>query len=83
MRFDDNLACLLARSSRSYVVVLNVGRVKVKENGHVCSCEGITLVVLVIGSSSSSGLTGYVELLGLVGRLGLPGTRGVQQIACG
>ena len=38
-----------------------MGRVKVKEYGHVRSWEGITSVVLVIGSSSSSGHTGYVE----------------------
>jgi hypothetical protein len=58
---DDHLACMLGRRSRPYVDVLNVGRVRVKEYGHVRSCEGITSVVLVIGSSSSFGITGYVE----------------------
>ncbi len=60
--FDDHLACLLARRSRPYATVLNVGRVGVKEYGHVCNWEAITSVVLVIGSSSSSGHTGYVEI---------------------
>ena len=41
--------------------MLNVGRIKVKEYEHVRSWEGITSVVLVMGSSSSSGRTGYVE----------------------
>ena len=35
--FVDHIACLLARRSSPYVVVLNVGRVKVKEYGHVRS----------------------------------------------
>ena len=58
--FDDHIACLLASSS-PYAAELNVGRVRVKEYGHVRSWEGITSIVMVIGSSSSSGLTGYVE----------------------
>jgi len=35
--FAYHLACMLARRSRPYVAVLNVGRVKVKEYGHVRS----------------------------------------------
>ncbi len=57
----DHLACLLARRSRPYAAELKVGRVTVKEYGHVRSWGGITFVVLVMGSSSSSGRTGYVE----------------------
>ncbi len=57
-RLDDHLTCLLARRSRPYVAELKVGRVRVKEYGHVCRCVGITSVVLVMGSSSSSALTG-------------------------
>ena len=56
----DHLACLLAQRSRPYVAELEVGRVRVKEYGHVRRCVGITSVVLVIGSSSSSGVTGYI-----------------------
>jgi len=56
--FADHLACLLARRSRQYAAVLNVGRVRVKEYGHVRSWEGITSVVLVMGSSSSYGQNG-------------------------
>ncbi len=55
--FDDHLACLLARRRRPYAAELKVGRVRVKEYGHVRRCVGITSVVLVIGSSSSSGVT--------------------------
>ena len=55
---DDHLACLLARRSRPYAAELKVGRVRVKEYGHVRRCVGITSVVLVIGSSSSYGVTG-------------------------
>ena len=55
---DDHLACLLAKRSRPYVAELKVGRARVKEYGHVCRCVGITYVVLVIGSSSSSRFTG-------------------------
>ena len=55
---DDHLAYLLARRSRPYAAELKVGRVRVKEYGHVCRSVGITSVVLVIGSSSSSMLTG-------------------------
>ena len=33
----DHLACLLARRRRPYVAVMNVGRVMVKEYGHVLS----------------------------------------------
>ncbi len=40
---------------------MNMGRVMVKEYGHLRSWEGITSVVLVMGSSSSSRHTGYVE----------------------
>ena len=57
-----HLVCLTARKSKPYVAVLKVGRVLVKVYGQVLSCEGITWVVLVIGSSSSSGCTGYVGL---------------------
>ena len=49
----DHLACLLARRSRQYVAELKVGRVAVKEYGHVRRCAGITSVMLVIGSSAS------------------------------
>ncbi len=56
--FDVHLACLLAKRSKSYAAELKVGRVRVKEYGHVRRCVGITPVVLVIGSSSSSGVTG-------------------------
>jgi hypothetical protein len=55
---DDHLACLLAMRSRPYATDLKVGRVRMKEYGHVRRCVGITSVVLMIGSSSSSGLTG-------------------------
>ena len=55
---DDHLACLLARIIMPYAAELKVGRVRVKEHGHVRSCVGITYVVLVIGSSSSSGVNG-------------------------
>ena len=54
----DHLACLLARRSRPYVAELKVGRVTVKEYGHVRRCAGITSVVMVICSSSSSGVAG-------------------------
>ena len=57
----EHLACLLARRSRPYAAEQNVGRVTVKEYGQVRSWEGITSVVMVMGSSSSSGRTGYVE----------------------
>ena len=57
----DHLVCLLARRSRPYVAVLKVGRVVVKEYGHILSWEGIIWVVLVMGSSSFSGCTGYAE----------------------
>ncbi len=53
-----HLACLLARRSRPYAVELKVGRVRVKDDGHVRICVGITSVVLVMGSSSSYRLTG-------------------------
>ena len=56
--FDVYLACLLARRSKPYAAELKVGRVRVKEYGHVRRCVGITFVVLVIGSSSNSGVTG-------------------------
>ena len=56
--FDVHLVCLLAKRSRPYAAELKVGRVRVKEYGHVRRCVGITSVVLVIGSSSSSGVTG-------------------------
>ena len=56
-----HLVCLLTRRSRPQAAVLNVGRVRVKEYGHVGSWEGITSVVLVMGSSSSFGHSGYVE----------------------
>ena len=68
--FGDHLAYLLARGRRPYAAVLNVGKVKVSmgmgmgmgmEYGHVRSWEGINSVVLVMGSSSSYGHTGYVE----------------------
>ena len=58
---DDHLACLLARISMPYAAELKVGRVRVKEYGHVRRCVGITSVALVISSSSSFGLTGEVE----------------------
>ena len=54
----DHLACLLARRSRPYAAELKVGRVRVKEYGHVSRRVGITSVVLVIGSSLNSGVTG-------------------------
>ena len=38
-----------------------MGRVTVKEYGQVRNWEGITSVVLMVGSLSSSGRTGYVE----------------------
>ena len=60
----DHLACLLAMRSRPQAAELNVGKVNVKEYGHVRSWEGITSVVLVMGSSPSSGRTGYVEFSG-------------------
>ena len=47
---EDHLACLLAMRSKPYVAELKVGRVRVKEYGHVRRCAGITSVVLVIGS---------------------------------
>ena len=34
-RFEDHLACLLAKRSRPYAAELNVGRVRVKDYGHV------------------------------------------------
>ena len=55
---DVHLACLLARRSRPYAAELKVGRVRVKEYGHMRRCVGITSVVMVIGSSSSSRVTG-------------------------
>ena len=58
----DHLVCLLARTNRPYFVVLNVSRVVVNEYGQVLSCEGVTWAVLVMGSSSYSGCTGYVEI---------------------
>ena len=39
-----------------------MGRVTVKEKGHVRNWEGITSVMLVVGSSSIFGFTGYMEL---------------------
>ena len=53
----DHLACLLAKRSRPYAAELKVSSVRVKEYGHVRRCVGITSVVMVIDSSSSSGLT--------------------------
>ena len=41
--------------------MLNVGKVMVKDYGHVLSWGGINWVVLVMGSSSYSGCIGYVE----------------------
>ena len=55
---DVNLVCLLARMSRPYAAELKVGKVRVKEYGQVRSCSGITSVMVVMGSSSSSGVTG-------------------------
>ncbi len=55
---DAHLVCLLASRSKPYAAELNVGRVMVKEYGQVRSCVGVTSVVLVMGSSSSSGVTG-------------------------
>ena len=57
----DHLVWLLARKIKPYAAVLKVGRVVVKEYGQVLSWVGITWVVLVMGSSSSSGCTGYVK----------------------
>ena len=57
----NHLACLLARRIRPYAAELKVGRVTVKEYVHVRRCAGITSVVPAIGSSSSFGVTGYVE----------------------
>ena len=56
--FTVHLACLLAMRSRPYAAELKVGRVRVKKYGHVRRCVGNTFVVLVIGSSSNSGVTG-------------------------
>jgi hypothetical protein len=56
--FAVHLACLLARRSRPYAAELKVGRVRVKEHGHVRRCVVNTSVVLVFGSSSNSGVTG-------------------------
>jgi hypothetical protein len=53
-----HLACLLARRSRPYAVELKVGRVRVNEYGQVRRFVGVTSVVLGLGSSSSSGITG-------------------------
>ena len=58
---EDHLACLLAKRRRPYAAELKVDRVRVKEYGHVRRCAGVTYVVLVIGSSSSFGVIGYVE----------------------
>ncbi len=55
---DVHMAYLLARRSRPDAAELKVGRVRVKEYGHVRRCVWITSVVLVIGSSSNSGVTG-------------------------
>ena len=57
----DHLACLLAKRSMPYADELKVDRVRVKQYGHVRRCVDITSVVMVIYSSSSSGVTGYVE----------------------
>jgi hypothetical protein len=57
----DHLVCLLARRSKPYVAVMKVGRGVVKEYGQVLSLVGITWVVMMTGSSSSSGCAGYVE----------------------
>ena len=56
--FDVHLACLLAKRSMPYAAEQKVGRVRVKEYGHVRRCVAITSVVLVICSSSSSGVNG-------------------------
>ena len=56
----DHLICLLARRSRPWAAMLNVGRVMVNEYGQVLSWEGVTWVVLVMGSSSCSGCTEQV-----------------------
>ena len=55
-----HLVYLLARS-RQYAAVVKVGRVVVKEYGQMLSWEGITWAVLVMGSSSYSNCTGYIE----------------------
>ncbi len=55
---DAHLTCLLARRSRPYAAELNVGRVRANEHGQVRRCVNIISVMLVIGSSSSSGFTG-------------------------
>ncbi len=57
----DHRVCLMPRRSRPYDAVLKVDRVVVKEYGQVLSWEGITWVVLVMGSSSYSGCTRYME----------------------
>ena len=57
----DHMACLLARRSRPYAAEQNIGKVIVHEYGHDRSWNGIASVVLVMGSSSSFGRTGYVE----------------------
>ncbi len=59
--FVDHLVRLLARSSRPYAAEQKVGKVIVKGYRHVRNWKGITSVVLVMGSSSSSRRTGYVE----------------------
>ena len=51
----DHLVCMLARRSNPYPAVLKVGRVVVKEYRQVLSWVGITWVVMVMYSSSSSG----------------------------
>ena len=38
---EDHLACLMARRSKPYAAELKVGRVRVKEYGHVRRCVGI------------------------------------------
>ena len=57
----NHLVYLQARRNMPYAAVLKVGRVVVKEYGQVLSWEGIALVVMVMGSSSFSGCTEYVE----------------------
>ena len=56
-----HLACLLARRYRPYAAEVNVGKVRLNEYGQVRRFKGITSVVLVMGSSSSSGRTGSAE----------------------
>jgi len=53
--------CLLASYKSEYHAALKVDMVRVNGQGRVLSWEAITWDVIVIGSSSISGCTGYAE----------------------